>query len=71
VEGVLCGTPAATSGLTAGDVIVRAAARPVPSPGALRSIVAGCEPGTELLVTWVNLGSTRDTLIRVASAPAP
>jgi S1-C subfamily serine protease len=69
---VLCGTPAATSGLTAGDVIVRAAGRTVPSPGALGSIVAGCEPSTELLVSWVDLGgSTRDTLIRVASAPAP
>ena len=72
VVGVLCGTPAAASGLTAGDVIVRAAGRTVPSPDALGSIVAGCEPGTELLVTWVDLGgSTRDTLIRVASAPAP
>ena len=72
VEGVLCGTPASTSGLSAGDVIVRAAGRTVPSPGALGSIVAGCEPGTELLVTWVDLGgSTRDALIRVASAPAP
>lgn len=72
VEGVLCGTPAATSGLAAGDMIVRAAGRAVPSPGALVSVVAGCEPGAELPVTWVDPGgSTRTALIRVAAAPAP
>ncbi|HEX6451348.1 MAG TPA: trypsin-like peptidase domain-containing protein [Trebonia sp.] len=72
VEGVLCDTPAATSGLAPGDIIVRAAGRTVPSPSVLDSIVDGCEPGTELLVTWVDLGgSTRDTLVRVASAPVP
>lgn len=48
--------PRATKGLAADDVIVRAAGRTAPSPGALGSIVAGCEPGTGLLVTWVDLG---------------
>lgn len=72
VEGVLCGTPAAASGLAAGDMIVRAAGRTVSSPAALRSIVGGCGPGNELPVTWVDLdGSTRTALLRVAAAPAP
>jgi S1-C subfamily serine protease len=72
VEGVLCGTPAATSGLAAGDVIVKAAGRAVSSPGSLSAIVAGCQPGTELPVTWVDLGGlTRTALIQVAAAPAP
>lgn len=72
VEGVLCGTPAADSGLAAGDVITRAAGRPVPSPAALISIVAGCGPGTHLPLTWTDLrGSTRTELLRVAAAPAP
>lgn len=71
VEGVLCGTPAAGSGLTAGDVIVRAAGRAVPSPGALQSILAGCAPGTVLPVTWVDVnGATRTALLRAAPAPA-
>ncbi|MBO0806412.1 MAG: trypsin-like peptidase domain-containing protein [Nocardiopsaceae bacterium] len=70
VEGVLCGTPAAASGLTAGDMIIRAAGRSVPSPGALRSIVAGCGPGTELPVTWVGLdGAVRTALIRLTAGP--
>ena len=72
VEGVLCGAPAAASGLAPGDMIIRAAGRAVPSPGALISALAGCEPGTQLPVTWVDLGGrTRTALIRVSAAPAP
>lgn len=72
VEGVLCGSPAAGSGLAPGDAIIRAAGRAIRSPAALASVMAGCEPGTELPVTWVGLdGSSRTALIRVATAPAP
>jgi S1-C subfamily serine protease len=72
VEGVLCDTPASTSGLAPGDVIVRAAGRGVPTPAALASVVAGCEPGTALPVTWMDVnGATRTAMIRTAAAPAP
>lgn len=72
VEGVLCGSPAAGSGLVPGDAIIRAAGRAVRSSAGLSALIAGCEPGTELPVTWVELdGSTHSALIRVAVAPAP
>lgn len=72
VEGVLCGSPAAGSGLVPGDAIVSAAGRPVRSPGELAAVIAGCAPGTNLPVTWVDLeGSVHSALIRVATAPAP
>ncbi|MBO0819553.1 MAG: serine protease [Nocardiopsaceae bacterium] len=72
VEGVLCNTPAETTGLAPGDMIVAAAGRRVASPGALASIVAGCQPGTTLPVTWVDVnGATRTALVRAAAAPAP
>jgi S1-C subfamily serine protease len=72
VEGVLCATPAAASGLAEGDVIIRAAGRPVSSPEELVSIVAGCEPDTEVPVTWAEAnGVLKTALIRVGSAPAP
>jgi len=72
VEGVLCGSPAAGSALAPGDAIVRAAGRAIRSPGALASVLAGCAPGAELPVTWVELdGSSRSALIRVSVAPAP
>jgi S1-C subfamily serine protease len=72
VEGVLCATPAAASGLAEGDVIIRAAGRPVSSPKELVSIVAGCEPDTEVPVTWAEAnGVLKTALIRVGSAPAP
>jgi S1-C subfamily serine protease len=72
VEGVLCGAPAAASGLTAGDVIIRVAGQNVTSPTSLAASVTGCEPGMELPVTWVTVtGITRTALIRVGAAPAP
>jgi S1-C subfamily serine protease len=68
----LCATPAAASGLAEGDVIIRAAGRPVSSPEELVSIVAGCEPDTEVPVTWAEAnGVLKTALIRVGSAPAP
>jgi S1-C subfamily serine protease len=72
VAGVLCATPAAASGLAEGDVIIRAAGRPVSSPEELVSIVAGCEPDSEVPVTWAEAnGVLKTALIRVGSAPAP
>jgi S1-C subfamily serine protease len=69
---VLCGTPAADTGLAPGDVIVRVADRAVTSPASLSASVAGCAPGMELPVTWVTVtGAVQTALIRVGAAPAP
>lgn len=71
VDGVLCGTGAAAAGITAGDVIIAAAGRPVPSPDALTAIMSGSRPGGVVAVTWVDVaGTTRTSLIRLTIAPA-
>jgi S1-C subfamily serine protease len=71
VDGVLCGTGAATAGIAAGDVITAAAGRPVSSPDALTAFLSGCRPGTVVRVTWVSTaGVTRTSLIRLEVAPA-
>ena len=71
VDGVLCGTAAATAGIDAGDVITEVAGRQVSSPDALTAIVSGCLPGTFVPVTWVSTdGTTRTSLVALDSAPA-
>jgi S1-C subfamily serine protease len=71
VVGVLCGTGAATAGITAGDVITIADGHQVQSPDALTATVAGCPPGTVVPVTWVSkAGMSRTARIRLGPAPA-
>jgi S1-C subfamily serine protease len=71
VVGVLCGTGAATAGITAGDVITAANGRRVASPNVLTGIVSGSRPGTVVAVTWVSTaGLTRTAQIRLSQAPA-
>jgi S1-C subfamily serine protease len=71
VDGVLCGTGAATAGIAAGDVITEVAGRPVSSPAALTAIVSSCLPGTLVPVTWVDtIGATKTSLVALDSAPA-
>lgn len=71
VQGVLCGTGAAAAGLAPGDVITRAAGRPVTSPRALTAIVGGRRPGTFISVTWVRPSGARHTsLVLLDPAPA-
>jgi S1-C subfamily serine protease len=71
VDGVLCGTGAATSGISAGDVITEVAGRQVSSPDALTAIVSACRPGTLVPVTWVSTtGATKTSLVSLDPAPA-
>ncbi len=70
VDGVLCGTGAATAGITGGDVIIAAAGHPVASPDALTAIVSACRPGTFVPVTWVAASGARRTMM-VMIDPAP
>ena len=71
VDGVLCGTGAATAGIAPGDVITSADGHQVQSPAALTAIVAGCRPGTVVPVTWISkAGLARTARIRLGPAPA-
>ena len=71
VDGVLCGTGAASAGITPGDVITAAAGRPVTSPDALTAIMNSSQPGAVVPVTWVAItGTTRTSMIRLEVAPA-
>jgi S1-C subfamily serine protease len=71
VDAVLCGSPAATAGIAAGDVITSADGRSVSSPDALTAIVSDCGPGSMIPVTWMSTaGAKRTALVRLGSAPA-
>ena len=71
VDGVLCGTGAATAGIAAGDVITAADGRPIASAHALNTLLSGCRPDAVISVTWVSTaGATRTALIRLSAAPA-
>ncbi|HEY6493798.1 MAG TPA: trypsin-like peptidase domain-containing protein [Trebonia sp.] len=71
VVGVLCGTGAASAGISPGDVITAANGRAVESPGALTAIVSAYRPGTVVPVTWLNVaGLARTARVRLGPAPA-
>lgn len=71
VVGVLCGTGAATAGITPGDVITAAGGRQVDSPDALTTIVSNSPVGNVMPVTWVSTsGATRTARVRLGPAPA-
>ncbi len=61
VDGVLCGTAAATAGLFAGDVITSIGGQAVSSPGSLTAIVKRYRPGSKATLAWVSPGGSRHT----------
>ncbi len=61
VDGVLCGTVAASAGLFAGDVITSVGGRAVTSPGSLNAIVSRYHPGSQASLTWVSPGGSLHT----------
>ncbi|MGO8894117.1 MAG: S1C family serine protease [Streptosporangiaceae bacterium] len=63
VDGVLCGTPAATAGLSAGDVITSLGGKAVTSPGSLTVIVSRYRPGSKAPLAWVSPGGSRHTAV--------
>jgi S1-C subfamily serine protease len=71
VDEVLCGTPAAAAGLTAGDVIISIGGRAVTSPSSLNAIVGRYHPGGRAQLTWVSPGGRPHTaMVRLAAGPA-
>ena len=68
---VYSGTPAASAGLTQGDVITSVNGKAVASSTSLITITAGYHPGQSLTVGYVNAsGTTRSTTLTLISGPA-
>ena len=63
VDGVLCGTAAATAGIFAGDVITSIGGRAVTSPGSLTAILGRYRPGSKAALAWVGLGDSLHTAV--------
>jgi S1-C subfamily serine protease len=68
VDGVLCGTAAATAGLFAGDVITSIGGRAVTSPGSLTAIVDRYPAGSKVPLAWVSPGGTLHTAVVTLNA---
>jgi S1-C subfamily serine protease len=54
IDGTVCGSPAASAGLTGGSVITAVNGTPVNSPDDLTGILARFRPGTTISVTWTS-----------------
>jgi S1-C subfamily serine protease len=71
VDGVLCGTAAATAGLVSGDVIMEINGQAVTSPTALTRSVSGLAPGTRLKLGWETIaGEHQTSTVALGAAPA-
>jgi S1-C subfamily serine protease len=71
VEGTLSGSPAATAGLAAGDVITSVAGQSVTSSAQISSILSSDHPGDKVTVTWTDTeGQSHTASIALASGPA-
>jgi S1-C subfamily serine protease len=70
ILGDLCGTPADTAGITAGDVITAVNGSAVSSPDSLTNILSGYHPGSRISVTWENTaGQQQTTKLDLIAAP--
>ena len=71
VDGVLCGTPAASAGIVAGDVITSIGGRAVTSAGSLTALVNRYHPGSRAALAWVGAGGRRHAaVVRLGAGPA-
>ncbi len=69
VLGTICGSPAATAGLTAGSVITEVNGQTVGSPQSLTSIMSKFLPGTNVSLTWVTpSGQTKTGTLTLTAA---
>jgi S1-C subfamily serine protease len=70
VDGTVCGSPAASAGITGGSVITAVNGQPAGSPTHLTSTLARYRPGDTITVTWVSpAGQHATTSIRLAAGP--
>src|ERR1700691_3883538 len=61
ILGVLCGTPANSANLVAGDVITAVNGSAVSSPASLTNILANYHPGNSVSVTWEDTSGGQHT----------
>jgi S1-C subfamily serine protease len=61
ILGTICGSPAATAGMTAGSVITAVNGQAVGSPESLTSVVSKFHPGDTISVTWVSPSGQQTT----------
>jgi S1-C subfamily serine protease len=61
VLGTICGSPAASAGMTGGAVITAVNGQAVGSPGDLTGILSRFHPGEVIAVTWVSPSGQRTT----------
>jgi S1-C subfamily serine protease len=61
VEGAICGSPAASAGLTAGSVVTAVNGQTVGAPSTLTGILAKFHPGDTISVSWVSPGGKHTT----------
>jgi S1-C subfamily serine protease len=70
IDGVICGSPAATAGITGGSVITSVNGKQVGSPSNLTSILARFRPGETVSVTWTSPSGHQSTSrVRLAQGP--
>ncbi|HYZ54615.1 MAG TPA: trypsin-like peptidase domain-containing protein [Streptosporangiaceae bacterium] len=71
VDGVLCGTAAATAGLASGDVITTVNGQAITTPGSLTMTMSKFRPGTQVRIGWVNTsGQQKAGTMTLGAAPA-
>jgi S1-C subfamily serine protease len=71
IAGVLSGSPAAVSGLTAGDVITAIGGQSVTSSSQMQSILGGYHPGDSVSISWTDAsGQSQTASVTLASGPA-
>src|SRR5487761_1457080 len=71
IGGVLCKTPVASAGMTAGSVITSINGQAVSSPNALTKLLTQYHPGNTISVVWVAPnGKQRTSSLQLASGPA-
>ena len=71
IEGALSGSPAASAGLSAGDVITSIGGQSVTSATQMQSIIAAHHPGNKVSISWTDAsGQTQTATVTFASGPA-
>jgi len=70
ILGTICGSPAASAGMTGGAVITAVNGQAIGSPDDLTSILARSHPGETISVTWVSPSGHRSTSrLQLAAGP--
>ena len=70
VAGVVSGSPAASAGLTAGDVITAIDGRTIASPATVSALIVTMKPGTKITVTYTDQAGGRHA-VRVTLGSGP